>query len=75
MDKSDNIKGGEDNLKPLDSPDKIKDVTNYIEQSAIMEILFIMGGGCLTPGLSSLFLLRLTCGGYSAITATASASG
>ena len=44
MDKSDTIKRGEGNLKPLDSPDKIKDVTNYIEQSAIMEILYIMGG-------------------------------
>lgn len=45
MDKSDTIKGGEDNLNPLDSPDKIRGVTNYIEQSAIMEILYIMGGG------------------------------
>ena len=44
MDKSDTIKGGADNLKPLDSPDKIKGVTNYIEQSAIMEILYIMEG-------------------------------
>lgn len=31
MDKSDTIKGGEDNLNPLDSPDKIRGVTNYTD--------------------------------------------